>query len=124
MVSFLGAEGNHIIYTIQSSVFSTFLPVLHVERFKAGTVLGNSVLDVKLEVETHLAVHGHFILTKGKPVLLTTGDVVVKVPGGVVRETGMTLLPAGTAPVELLGHELAALVFLLTVGTGEVHPEE
>ena len=103
MVSFLGAEGNHIIYTIQSSVFSTFLPVLHVERFKAGTVLGNSVLHVKLEVETHLAVHGHFILTKGKPVLLTTGDVVVKVPGGVVRETGMTLLPARTTPVILLG---------------------
>ena len=109
---------------IQSSVFSTFLPVLHVELFKAGTVFRNSVLHVKLEVETHLAVHCHFILTKGKPVLLTTGDVVFKVPGGVVRETCMTLLPARTAPVVLIGHELAELALLLAVGTGEVHPEE
>ena len=98
--------------------------MLHVELFKPRTVLGNSILNIELEVETHLGIHGHLIQSKGKPVFLAAGDVVFKVSGGVVRQTGVPLLPAGTALVILLGHKDAVIVSLLAIRTGEVHPSQ
>ena len=96
--------------------------MLHVELFKPRTVLGNSILNIELEVETHLGIHGHLIQSKGKPVSLAAGDVVFKVSGGVISQAG-EILSAGTTPVKLIGHELTVVISLLTVRTGEVHPE-
>ena len=96
--------------------------MVHVELLKPRTVLGDSILHIKLQVEAHLSIHGHLVSTKGKPVLLAAGDVVFKVSGGVISQAG-EILSAGTTPVKLIGHELTVVISLLTVRTGEVHPE-